>query len=163
MGRFTTTTAMQTMMVGTVFDTTTIALATQCLSNAENVVSKWVCKKYDISAAVYPTITAFPPDLATLSLDLAVGFMYENMSRGSKEGYARADRYIKRTMTFLNDLVEDNCQLTDSSGIPIEQIPGDWKVQSNTDGYSHTFNEDDPKQWVVSQNKLTDIESERDE
>ena len=37
-----------------------------------------------------------------------------------------------------------------------------YRVLSNADGYSTTFNEDSELNWVVDQTKLDDIASERD-
>jgi hypothetical protein len=86
--------------------------------------------------------------------------MYENMSRGSKEGFARADRYIDRVMANINALLEGDAQLTDSSGNLVTEIEGDWRVVATT-VYPQTFNEDDPHNWRVSQDKLEDIEDDR--
>jgi hypothetical protein len=149
-------------MVGTVFDTATTNLASACVYDAENELKKHLCKRYDFGAAPFLTTTSIPPMLVTLTETLAIGYMYENMSRGSKEGYARADRYIKRVMDNIESLLEGEAQLTDSSGNLITEIDGDWAIKENTSGYSHTFNEDEPDSWAVSASKLTDIESERD-
>ncbi len=162
MGFYTTTTAMAIKMVGTVFDTATTNLASACLYDAENELKKHLCKRYDLSAAPFDTTSSIPPILSTLAQNLAIGYMYENMSRGSKEGYARADRYIKKVMDNVATLLEGEAQLTDSSGSLITEIAGDWAVHSNTDDYPNTFNEDDPKSWAVSQTKLDDIADERD-
>jgi hypothetical protein len=87
--------------------------------------------------------------------------MYENMARGSKEGHARADRYIKRVMDNITELLEGDAQLMDSSGELIAEIEGEWAVYNSSEGYSPTFNEDDPENWTPDQDKLDDIEDER--
>ncbi len=147
-------------MVGTIFDTATTSLASACIYDAENEIKKHLSKRYDFSAAPFLTTTSLPPMVTTLCETLAIGYMYENMSRGSKEGYARADRYINRVMKNIESLLAGEAQLTDSSGDLITEISGGWAVRATTE-YSPTFNEDDPKEWVVDQDKLDDIESER--
>lgn len=99
--------------------------------------------------------------LVTLAQTLALGYMYENMARGSKEGYARADRYINRVMANIVDLKNGDAQLTDINGGLVTEIDGDWAIQVTT-AYSPTFNEDDPENWKVDTNKLEDISDERD-
>lgn len=156
-----TTTALATRMIGTVFDTATTALGTQCITDAQNEINKRLAGKYDFSATPFNTTTAYPPIYTTLIERLAVGYMYENMSRGSKEGYARADRYIKSVMDNITELIDGEAEILDSTGAPVTEIEGSWSVQATT-AYPNTFNEDDPELWTVSQDKLDDIESERD-
>lgn len=148
-------------MIGTVFDTATTNLASVCITDAENELRKHLCKRYDFTAAPFNTTTSIPPMLTTLTETLAIGYMYENMSRGSKEGYARADRYIDRVMENVQALLDGDAQLTDSSGNLVEEIDGDWGIRENTSSYSPTFNEDDPMDWKVDQDKLDDIEDDR--
>jgi hypothetical protein len=148
-------------MVGTVFDTATTALAVACITDAENEVKKVLAARYDFSAAPLNTTTSIPPMITTLAETLALGYMYENMARGSKEGYARADRYIDRAMENMQMLVDGEAKLTDSNGDLVDEIDGDWAVHT-TENYSPTFNEDDPKNWRIDQDKLNDIEDERE-
>lgn len=148
-------------MVGTVFDTATTNLASACVYDAENEIKKRLSTRYDFSATPFLTTTSIPPMITTLTETLAIGYMYENMARGSKEGYARADRYIKRVMENLEAIAEGEAKLMDSNGDLIDEIDGDWAIKSATD-YSPTFNEDEPNNWAVDQDKLDDIEDERE-
>lgn len=161
MGLFATTSSLAVRMVGTTFDSATTALASTCIYDAENEIKKHLCKRYDFSAAPFLTTTSIPPMVTTLAERLAVGYMYENMARGSKDGYVRADRYIDSVMDNIQALLDGEAQLTDSNGDLIEEIDGDWAIYATT-SYSPTFNEDDPKSWVVDPDKLDDIEDERD-
>jgi hypothetical protein len=159
---FSSATSLSVKMVGTIFDSATTSLATACITDADNEIKKRLAKRYDFSAAPFLTTTTYPPMIITLSETLAIGYMYENMARGSKEGYIRADRYIKKVMDNLNELNEGKAQLVDTTGVPVDEIDGEWQIQV-TEPYSHTFNEDEPTEWGVSSDKLDDIESERDE
>lgn len=161
MGLFCTTTSLSTKMVGTIFDTATLALASACVYDAENEIKKILCKRYDFSAAPFLTTTSIPPMVTTLAETLAVGYMYENMARGSKEGYARADRFIDRAMENMQMLLDGEAQLTDANGDLIEEIGGEWAVYT-TENYPNTFNEDDPKTWRPSSAKIQDIDDDRD-
>jgi hypothetical protein len=149
-------------MVGTTNDTATAALASACVYDAENEIKKLLAKRYDFSASPFLTTTSIPPIITTLTETLAVGYMYENMARGGKEGYARADRYIKRVMDNIQKLVEGSAQIVDVDGIPVDEIEGEWRVLG-TEEYPNTFNEDNPKSWRPSHSKLDAIKDERDE
>jgi hypothetical protein len=161
MGLFATTSSLSIKMVGTVFDSATTILASASIYDAENEIKKKLSKRYDFSVSPFLTTTSIPPMVTYLTETLAIGYMYENMARGSKEGYERADRYIQRVMDNLTSLLEGEVQLMDSSGTLIPEIEGDWAVHT-TDNYSPTFNEDDPESWAVDQDKLDDISDERE-
>lgn len=163
MGLFATTTGLEVKMIGTTFDTTTSDLASACITDAENEIRKQLGKTYDLTSGYFTTATSIPPQVRTLAETLAIGYMYENMSRGSKEGFARADRYLKRAMDNLSKLADNSLQLFDTAGALVPVSGDQWKVQSSTTDYSPTFNEDNPRQWRVSTNKLDDIKDERDE
>jgi phage gp36-like protein len=158
-----TATSISPYMVGTRFDTATTALAVQCLSDAENEIKKWLAKRYDLSSATFQTSTSAPPVLRSLATRLTVGYMYENMSRGSKEGHARADRYIDSVLDNLKALQDGTVGLVDTTGSAIPESTSEWTIYENVSGYTPTFLEDDPKDWKVSQTKLDDIGDERDE
>ena len=160
-GLFATTSSLSVKMVGTVFDTATTSLASTCIYDAENEIRKRLALRYDFTASPFLTTTSIPPMISTLAETLAVGYMYENMARGSKEGYARADRYIKRAMENLTALAAGEAALVGVSGTVIDVIEGDWAIRATTD-YAPTFNEDDPHSWAVSSTKLDDISDERD-
>ncbi len=162
MGTFATTTSIQVMMVGTVFDSVTTSLVAECLSQAENEIKKQLSKRYDISTAYFTDSAQTPPQVQTMAKRLTIGYAYEAMARGSKEGFARADRYIKQVMENLCQLREGEVQLFDAAGILIEETPTEWQVQHTGDNYAPTFNEDDPKNWKVDRDKLEDIDGERD-
>lgn len=147
-------------MAGTVNNSATVSLASACIYDAENEIKKHLSKRYDFSVAPFLTTTTIPPIVTTMTETLAIGYVYENMARGSKEGYARADRYIQRVMDNIASLLAGEAQLTDSSGDLITEIDGDWTVYS-TDTYTPTFNEDDPSQWAPDDDKLDDIDSDR--
>jgi len=159
---FATTTTLQVKMVGTTFNSATTALATLCITDAENEIKKRLAKRYDFSAAPFLTTTTYPPMIVTLTETLAIGYMYENLARGGKESYVRSDKYIKRVMDNLTELNEGSAQLIGVDGIPVDELEdGEWQVFT-TEQYPNTFNEDDPENWDVSSDKLEAISDERD-
>lgn len=155
-----TTTALSAKMIGTVFDTATSALATECITDAEAEVMKHISERYDLTQFYQSTTVC--PLLNSLSRDLAIAYMYDAMSRGSKEADARAERKIKRVMDNLALLRDGQVQLTDNSGNIIDEMVGKWQTQSNTTDYSPTFNEDHPRNWRQDRDKLEDIKDERE-
>jgi len=162
MGTFATTTSLFTKMVGTINDTTTVSLASVCIFDAENEVKKRLAKRYDFSASPFDTTTTHPPMIITLVQNLAIGYMYESMSRGSKESYARADRYIKKSIENIQGLLNGDFQLHDAAGDLVSETDGSWKVYESTSSYSPTFNEDEPTSWQPDEDKLDDIASDRE-
>lgn len=163
MGTFSTTTALAIKMVGTTFDTPTTALAAACITEAENEIKKMLSNQFDMSSSYWATYATVPPMVVTLCTQYAEGLMYEANARGSKEAYARADRYIKRVMDNLSKLADGTLQLLDTSGNQITPTKTKWQVASNTDGYATTFNEDHPRRWKIDSTKLDDIAGERGE
>lgn len=161
MGTFATTTALQTKMIGTNFDTATSALASACIEDAENEIRKQLADQYDTSADYFQTSTSTPPMVRTLCENLAVGYMYECMARGGKESYQRSDRLLTRCMENLKALADGTLQLVDTLGAQIVPENTKWQVQSSTTDYAPTFGEDNPKRWKVDSDKLEDIADAR--
>lgn len=148
------------MMVGTVFTGLT-ALASECISQAEDEIDKRLSKRYDISSSYFQTTTSIPPQLRQICLWLSTGYMYEANARGSKDSYARADRYINKANNNIKDLIEYKANLLDTAGSIISDSTESLKVRSSTSDYVNTFNEDDPVNWTVDSDKLDDISNER--
>lgn len=161
MGTYCTTTSLQTLMIGTDFDTATSSLATKCITHAENEVNKWLSRRYDLS--VFSTSTAVPPLVTSLAETLSEGYMYQRMSRGSKEWMNRGKELINQATENLKLLSEYGADLTDSTGTVITDMSNSSsRILSNTDGYTTTFDEDSPLNWEVDQDKLQDIADGRD-
>lgn len=114
MGTFCTTTSLDTIMVGTTFDTATTSLATECIANAENKIREILAKRYDVSSAEFQTSTSTPPVVQTICKWLSVGYMYEDLSRGSPQGFQRADRYIQKAMDNLQMIIGYEADIVDS-------------------------------------------------
>lgn len=162
MGMFATTTSLDLKMIGTIFDSATTSLASASIYDADNEIKKALGKRYNFAAAPFLTTTTYPPILTSICETLAMGYMYENMSRGSAEGYARADRFIKRAMDNLAAIADGKMELLDASDSPVSAIDGTWAFKtSDAEDYEPTFQEDDPLNWGVDSDKLDDIESNR--
>lgn len=116
--------------------------------------------KYDPSDWTTNALT--PPAIQVICKWLALGYLYEATARGSKEAYARADRYIKKAEKNLEDILNGDAALVDSSGALIETDSDEMPVHCNTTDYSPTFNEDSSVNWGPDQDKLDDIDDERD-
>lgn len=148
-------------MIGTNFDTATTSLATECITDAEAEVNKYLSKRYDLGSAYFQTSTSTPPIVRSITRWLAQGYMYQQMARGTES--KRGDQLVKRGVDNLELLRDFKADLFDTAGsIIAEASDGNMRVLSNTSDYSNTFNEDDELNWAVDEDKLDDIDSERD-
>lgn len=161
MGTYATTTSLQTLMIGTTFDSVTTSLATKMITHAENEINKWISKRYDIST--FNTSTSIPPLITSLCETLAEGHMYQRLSRGGKEGMARGQTYIDSVLKNLELIANYKLDLVNTAGSVISDMSNTaYRVMSNTTDYSNTFGEDNELNWKVDQDKLDDIESDRE-
>ena len=148
-------------MIGTDFDTATTSLATKCITHAENEINKWISKRYDIT--VFNTSTSVPPLITSLTETLSEGYMYQRMSRGNKEWRDRAKELIIQVTDNLKEIANYKLDLVNTAGsVIVDMSNTSYRCLSNSDSYSTTFNEDSELNWAVDQDKLDDIESERD-
>lgn len=160
MGVYATTTSLQTLMIGTTFDTATTSLATLMITHAENEIDKYLSKRYDLSSW---TSTSIAPIVTSWCETLAEGYMYQRMSRGGKEPMERGEKLIKQVLANLQQVADYKLDLIDTSGLPIADMSQTaYSVLSNTSDYTPTFAEDDETSWSVDSDKLEDISSERD-
>ena len=164
MPNYATTTALQTLMIGTTFDALTTSLAGLCITWAQSEVDKYLSKRYDLTQAAFQTTSSIPPMIRMLTEKLAQGNLWKQNSRGSKESITRGNELIKDAKENLVDIRDYKVDLVNTAGSVIEDFSNTaYQVRSNTDGYSTTFNEDDPESWAVDSDKLDDIEDdERD-
>lgn len=159
MGVYVTTTSITPRMVGTKFDTATTALLSETLLDAEAEVNKYLSKRYDIA-----TLIADPPPIVEAWVkNLTVGYMYQHMSRGGKDGMSRGKMYINQVLENLKRVAEYKSDLTTEAGAILSDLSNTgYAIRSTTTDYVPTANEDDQINWDVDQNKLDDIASDRD-
>lgn len=162
MGTFCSTTSLETLMPGTTFDTATTSLASKCITQAENKIREIMSERYDTSADAWQTSTSTPPVVTTWCEWLSMGYLYENLSRGGKDAYQRADRYIKKAMDNMTSVIEYKSNVVDSSGDLLADDTSSFQVLSNTKDYHDTFAEDNPLFWTQDEDKLDDIADERE-
>ena len=162
MSTFATTTSLDVLMVGTTFDTATTVLCSALIIDAENEIRKRLSKRYDVSSAAFQTSTSVPPIVTTLCEWLTIGYMYENLSRGGKDAYARADRFLDKAHKNMDDILDYKANIADSTGAAISESTESLPMFSNTKDYADTFAEDSPLDWAVDGDKLDDIKDGRD-
>lgn len=163
MGIYATTSSLAIMMIGTTFDSITTALATKLITHAENEVDKYLSKRYDVSGSPFDTSTSIPPIVTSITETLAEGYMHQRMSRGGKDAMLRGKELINQAMDNLKLIADYKLDIVDSSGdVVTDMSQTAYRVLSTTSNYSNTFNEDSELDWEVDQEKLDDIESERD-
>ena len=161
MGTYATTTTLQTVMIGSTFDTATTSLASQMILDAEAEVNKYLSQRYDVGGSPFNTATTIPPIVKSCTVWLSNGYMWEQMSRGNDTN-PRAERLIKRAIDNLQMIADYKLNVLDSSGAAVtDKSSASYRVQCSTSDYSNTFNEDDELNWRIDSDKLTDIESGR--
>jgi len=163
LGTYATTTSLQTLMLGTDFsNTATTSLATKCIDQAEAEIDKYLARRYDLTSNYFQTSTSTPPIVTSWCEQLAMGYMYRGLSRGSKEGLARSKDLITGVLSNLKEVAEWKLNIADSTGSVLpEGASSAYRVLANTSDYSNTFNEDDELNWAVDTDKLDDIDTER--
>lgn len=160
---YSTTTVLETNMVGVTFDTATTNLSSNMIVEAQNEINKWVSKRYSISAYVTETAYATNPPLLRSWCDrLAEGYTWIRISRGSKESITRGKELIKDVKDCLKALADNSVDLVDSGGSTISELENPQQVLSNSEDYHSTFDEDDPLNWSVDSDKLDAINSGRE-
>lgn len=161
MGTYATYTSLQTVMIGTDFDTATTSLSTKMITHAENEVNKYLSKRYDITS--FSTSTAIPPLVTSITETLSEGYMYQRMSRSTKEGMGRGKDLINQAIDNLKLISDYKMDLVNTAGsVILDMSDTSSRVLCNTDTYSTTFNEDDELNWRIDQDKLDDIDAGRD-
>ena len=160
MGIFTTTTSIETLLVGSTLANGTAAAA-QCITMAENEIRKQLSKRYDVSAAAFQTSTSAPPMVQDLALWLSLGYFYSVAGRGGPESMKRGKTFIDMAMDNLKQILEREVDVVNSTGTPLAEASSYMAMTSTTTNYAPTFNEDDPLEWAVDADKLDAIDSER--
>lgn len=159
MSTYCTTTSLDTLMVTTSFDSATTALAGQVITWSENEINKTLSERYNVTGWTAASVT--PPHVKTLCEWLSLGYLYEAMSRGSKDQYTRSDRYLLRAKSNMKDIIDNKINLVNTAGSAIADLSTRRTVLTNTDSYTQTFDEDNPLNWKVDSDKLNDIETDR--
>lgn len=160
MGLYATTTSLETLMIGTTFDSITTALASKLITHAENEINKYISKRYDISN--FNTSTSIPPIITSICETLAEGYIYQRDSRGGGNSQERGQKLIDQAIKNLELIKNYELDLIDSSGDVVTDLSNtSYSLECNTKNYSTTFNEDDELNWEIDQDKLDDIDTER--
>ena len=160
MGLYATTTSLETIMVGTSFDTATTALMGKMITHAENECNKYLSKRYDVGAF---TSTSIPPLLTSLTETMAEGYYFLRNSRGGgKDSVAYGKELLAQAKENLKLIADRKLDLLDVNGDPVDEFANaSFRLISSTSDYTPTFNEDDELNWKQDEDKLDDIDSER--
>lgn len=159
MSFYATTTALTTRMPDVDFDSLTTLLVTDCITDGEAEVNKWLSRRYSL-AGYQTTTAAIPPMMRTLTIRLAEGYFWQRNSRGAKESLARGRELIKYALDNLKDICDYKASLVDTAGslIPTDENAGAFRVLSSTTDFRDTFNEGKSSQWKVDRDKLDEID-----
>jgi hypothetical protein len=64
-------------------------------------------------------------------------------------------------MKNMEKVLEYKAHVTDSTGALLPESSNSFAMTSTSTDYSETFNEDNPLNWAVDEDKLDDIDSDR--
>lgn len=163
MGLYTTTTSIEARMVEVDFDAKTLALCTEMISDAESEINKYLSRRYDLGSLTFQTSTSIPPIVRSMCNRLTEGYMWKNMSRGSKESLSRGNSLVKDVIDNLTLIANYKADILNTSGSLLTDMSNTaYRVLCNTTNYSNTFGEDSDLNWAVDSDKITDISTERD-
>jgi hypothetical protein len=163
MGLYATTTSLDTVMVGVNFDTATTALASKKIDQAEQEVNRALSERFDLSSSYFQTTTSIPPMVRSLTEQLAEGFTWIAIARGSKETQKRGQDMVESARLGLKAIHDFEANLLDSAGSAIpDQSDTSYQIRCNTSSYVPTMNEDTVTAWRVDPTKLDDIADSRD-
>lgn len=157
MGTYATTTSFADILVGTTLDAATTSVVSKCITWAENEVNKKLAKRFDISAFQ----TTVPPHITTMTERLALGYFHENNSRGGKDAIVKAKELKAEVRDNLDELAAGKLELVNTAGALILPRSTAKGVLSSTSDYTQTFAEDDPLDWSIDEDKLSDISDDR--
>lgn len=162
MATFCDVTSVAAMLPDTELNTATSSLIGECITNAEDEIRRALAVRYDISSDYFQTSTATPPGLRKICKWLSIGYTYEALSRGGKNAFDRADRYIKKAMDEIKSIQEYKSSLVDTAGSVIPGGTNNLPMFSNTEDYHDTFDEGREIRWRIDRDKLQDIRDEKD-
>ncbi len=161
MGTLCTTTSLNILMVGVVFDTNTTNLASKCISWSENWIKGALSKRYDTNELPF-TVETSTSMLTSFTEQLAIGHLWKQMSRGSKESLTRGDQIIKDVREAVLRIADYKDDLLDATtgSIAVAERTDNYQIIT-TPNYSNTFDEDNALCWKVDKDKLEDIANGR--
>lgn len=163
MGQYATTTTLDLVMVGINFSATDMpTLAAKAIEQAEAEVNKYLSKRYDLSSNTFQTSTSIPPLVKQMTERLAEGYLWQWMSRGSKESLTRGKELIDEVKGNLGLIASRQADLLNTTGSIISDLStASYRIQCTTSNYTDTFAEDDELNWAVDSDKLDDIATNR--
>ena len=143
--------------IGSVTNLTSEAILGAYITPAESIVDAKISRLYTT-----PVLPA-PELLITLATDIAI---YRILSRRVFNAQQLKDsvwpsRYAE-SLTLLDQVADGSITLVDTDGTVIEGRSEGAVATSNTKGYVHTFNEDEPIDHVQDPTKLNDIAAARE-
>lgn len=163
MGIYSTTTTLNTRMIGVNFDSETTALVSTLITDAENEVNKYLSRRYDLSSAAFQTSTSIPPLVKTLTTQLAEAYSWESLSRGGKESLARSKSLETRALDNLKLIADYKLNLLNSLGATVTDMSdSSYQIRCNTTDYTPTFDEGDELDWAIDPDKVSDIADAKD-
>jgi hypothetical protein len=153
------------MIPGVAINTTTVSsLASLCITWAENHVKSKLARRYDVSSSPFLTSTTIPPQITSITEQLAGGYLFKQISRGAPESIERGEALIVEAKASLMMLSKSECDLVDTAGsfLPERTDSTRLEVISSASSFHTTFDEDSPLNWKIDGDKVQAIADDRD-
>lgn len=141
--------------------TQTTGIIAQHLTRAYNLINMKLARKY----ATPFTLTAIPPMCTSLEEDFACYYSMRSLyTRDAQNKSEWIVEHYEKAITILDELADTSnkgLELLGSDGLLVDQRVGaSSSIQTSTD-YTPTFEVDDDINWVIDQDRLDAIESDR--
>ena len=138
---------------------TTLALVDQHIARADNVINGKIAIRYNVANFT----STVPPLVKTISEDITSYFTYRSLFSSDNQNLNEWTDKYKESIQMLDDIRNGDMDLIDENGNIIgEKETSDVdKIESTTQDYQPFFDEDEPIEWAVDGDKLTNIKDNR--
>ena len=124
------------------------------ITRAESLVNSKISERYDVTQF---TSTASPPILTHLTEDIAAYYMLRSEYSGDNQNVNEWVDKFQEAKDILEEIREGKAHIVNSTGTQFGASTTIGTVESTTENWSPTFNEGDPLNWQVDQEKLDDL------
>jgi len=141
--------------------TSTVNTIDRHIKRADALINGYIASRYDVSN--FCTIGSVPPLIELLSEDISTYYLMRSEFSNDNQNVNEWVEKYEDAIETLKDLSKGELNLTDKDGnlIDTNETSTIGIIQGTTDNFSPTFDEGDVLNWKVSNDKLSDIEDNK--
>jgi len=128
----------------------TVSRIASHITRAEAYVNAKISSRYDVSSF---TSTAVPPILKTLTEDISSYYTLRSVYTGDNQNVSEWVETFSEALEMLDAIRDGKMDLIDSDGSLIGASTSTFVVESTTEDLTPSFDESDPIDWEVDENK----------